>query len=72
MPPPPPPEVLLSAEAAELIAQTARHVAANGQDFAAVLMSQGPEFEFLREGPSPSLPHNGKALHVVTVTAGLC
>jgi len=57
MPPPPPPEVLLSAEAAELIAQTARHVAANGQDFAAVLMSQGPEFEFLREGPSPSLDH---------------
>ena len=57
MPPPPPPEVLLSAEAAELIAQTARHVAANGQDFAAVLMSQGPEFEFLREGSSPSLDH---------------
>ena len=52
VPPPPPPEVLLSAAAAELIAQTAAHVAQNGESFVRVLLEQGPEFEFLQPPPA--------------------
>ena len=54
-PPPPPPEVLLSAPAAELIAQTAAHVAQNGESFVTVLLSQGPEFHFLKPPPGAKL-----------------
>ena len=50
-PPPPPPVVLLSAEKADLIAQTAAHVAQNGESFVQVLLDQGPDFSFLRSSP---------------------
>jgi hypothetical protein len=54
-PPPPPPVVLLSAEKADLIAQTAAHVAQNGESFVQVLLDQGPDFSFLR-GSAPDRP----------------
>lgn len=47
-PPPPPPEVLLQADKAELISQTAKHVAENGESFVRVLLEQGSEFSFLK------------------------
>jgi hypothetical protein len=54
-PPPPPPAVLLSAEKADLIAQTAAHVAQNGESFVQVLLDQGPDFSFLRSS-APDRP----------------
>lgn len=51
VPPPPPPAELIAPGAAELIAQTAAHVAQNGESFMKVLLSQGPEFEFLKPPP---------------------
>lgn len=54
-PPPPPPVVLLSAEKADLIAQTAAHVAQNGASFVQVLLDQGSDFSFLR-GSAPDRP----------------
>ena len=44
--------MLLSAEKADLIAQTAAHVAQNGESFVQVLLDQGPDFSFLR-GSAP-------------------